>query len=279
MKTLEPLVDLIAKPEGNPIDLPEPLAQFYGPLWFPAHAGRPYVITNFVESMDGIVSLSVPGHDGGGEISGFYAPDQAVMGLLRACADAVIVGTSQLRRPPGTIWLPDSIYPDFAQAYQHLRRQLGKSAPPVQVVVTGTGEIDLNLPIFQEEQAEVVILTTQIGKIVLQQQSPPAHLGILAVTETARIPAALIIETINHLIPEGLLLIEGGPHLVRYFLEEQLLNELFLTLAPQIAGRDMTLLRPGFTIGKNFAPEDPRWCRLVGLKQSQDYLFLRYRIR
>ena len=65
----------------------------YGRLQFPPHPHRPYIIGNFVTTLDGVVSLSIPGHEGGGDISGFNQHDHLVMGLLRAIADAVIEGS------------------------------------------------------------------------------------------------------------------------------------------------------------------------------------------
>ena len=56
----------------------------------------------------------------------------------------------------------------------------------------------------------------------------------------------------------------------------QLIDELFLTLAPQVAGRDDGIERPGFVSGKLFAPENPVWGTLVGLKRGGDHLLLRY---
>jgi hypothetical protein len=49
-----------------------------------------------------------------------------------------------------------------------------------------------------------------------------------------------------------------------------------LTLAPQVAGRDGSVERPGFVAGKRFAPDHPRWATLVGVKRGDSHLFLRY---
>jgi hypothetical protein len=49
-----------------------------------------------------------------------------------------------------------------------------------------------------------------------------------------------------------------------------------LTVAPQVAGRDGALARPGLVAGKRLAPEDPVWGALVGLKRGGSHLFLRY---
>ena len=51
-----------------------------------------------------MVSLDVPAHEGGGDISGGNQHDHLVMSLLRAMADAVIVGVKMLRASPEHRW-------------------------------------------------------------------------------------------------------------------------------------------------------------------------------
>jgi hypothetical protein len=97
MSALDPLEALYELPQGAELPLPPPLLSLYGRLWFPAHPGHLYVIGNVVTTLDGVVSLNVPGQSGGGPISGFNAHDRMVMGVLRAAADAVIVGAGTLR--------------------------------------------------------------------------------------------------------------------------------------------------------------------------------------
>ena len=72
------------------------------------------------------------------------------------------------------------------------------------------------------------------------------------------------------------ILVEGGPQLMGSLFAEQCLDELFLTLAPQIAGRDGSVERPGLVAGKSFAPEQPLWGALAGVKRGSSHLFLRY---
>lgn len=60
------------------------------------------------------------------------------------------------------------------------------------------------------------------------------------------------------------------------FFAEQCLDELFLTLAPQVAGRDGSAERPGLVAGPRFAPEQPLWGTLAGVKPAGSHLFLRY---
>src|SRR4029450_11929212 len=73
---------------------PELQRLYGGDLSFPKpDSNRPYVIGNFVETIDGVVSFRIPGRSGGGEISGGSDEDRLVMGLLRSVSDAVLVGS------------------------------------------------------------------------------------------------------------------------------------------------------------------------------------------
>lgn len=63
------------------------------------------------------------------------------------------------------------------------------------------------------------------------------------------------------------------------FLAEVCLDELFLTLAPQFAGRDESVERFGLVAGKLFAPDQPRWGRLIAVRRGENHLFLRYALK
>jgi hypothetical protein len=122
-----------------------------------------------------VVSLNVPGRSGGGEISGFNQHDRMVMGLLRAAADAVIVGAGTLRAVPRHRWTAAYICPALAAAYQTLRAALGKPDPPLNVIITARGAIDLDLPVFQSGEVPVLIVTTVRGaQRIGQQELPPS---------------------------------------------------------------------------------------------------------
>src|SRR3954471_15476512 len=99
---MTPITTLLDR--GNTLEravLPQDLATLYGgDLRFPQHDHRPYVMGNFVSTLDGVVSFELPGKSGGGDISGFNEADRFIMGLLRASADAVIVGSGTLREVP-----------------------------------------------------------------------------------------------------------------------------------------------------------------------------------
>src|SRR5215208_3029053 len=152
MTEAAPLETLFDVTRGTDLSLPGELAAVYGDLRFPAHPGRPHVFGNFVATLDGVVSLGVPGKAGGGEISGFNPHDRMVMGLLRAVADAVVIGAGTFRASsPDHLWTADYIYPPLADAYRELRAALGKSEPPLNVIVSGSGDVDLDRYHFRSD--------------------------------------------------------------------------------------------------------------------------------
>lgn len=277
MSTLAPLETLYEGEDGAALPLPAALEAVYGPLHFPTHPGRPWVIGNFVSTLDGVVSLNEPGRAGGGPISGNSPHDRMVMGLLRAVADAVIVGAGTVRATlPRHLWTAGYIFPPLAGAYQQLRTALGKPEPPLTVIVTARGVIEPERAVFQSGAAPVLIFTTAAGARRLEEQGLPASVQVTALAEAGRLSAGAILEAVGRVRPSGLLLLEGGPHLMGDFLAEGRLDELFLTLAPQIAGRSGAVARPGLVEGHLFAPEHPLWGALVSVRRAESHLFLRY---
>ena len=103
---------------------------------------------------------------------------------------------------------------------------------------------------------------------------PSARVEVAA--EAAPLSARAVLDAVGRTRKSELVLVEAGPRLMSDFFAERLLDELFLTLAPQVAGRDGEIERPGLVSGKLFAPEHPVWGTLVGLKRGGDHLLLRY---
>ena len=278
MNTLTPLESLFEMEHGSALPLPPDLATLYGRLAFPPHPGRAHVVGNFVTTLDGVVALNEPGHAGagGGNISGWSRHDRAVMGLLRAVADAVIVGAGTLRSVPRHLWTARYIYPPLADVYQQLRTNLGKATPPLNVIVTAHGEVSLDLPVFQSGEVPVLLVTTAQGAERIRAQHLPPGVEVSAVPSAGSLSARAILQEVNRVRQCEVILVEGGPQLMGDFFAERLLDELFLTLAPQIAGRDGQVERPGLVTGKRFAPEHPLWGTLVSVKRGGSHLFLRY---
>ncbi len=275
-QSLTPLETLFEAPvPGVDVPLPEALASVYGRLRLPAHDGRPHVLGNFVATLDGVVALGDTGEPGGGPISGDNPCDLMLMGLLRAVADAVVVGGGTARSVErGHLWTAEYIYPDMAGAYAEMRRALGKSTQPLTVIVTGSGTVDPAMDVFAGA-GPVLVVTSRKGEGSLRQLLP-AGVRTAVGKGSGRLTAVSVLSAVSDALPEALVLCEGGPYLIGDFLAEGLLDELFLTLAPQVAGRDGTVDRPGLGMGHLFAPSNPVWGELVGVKRGGSHLFLRY---
>ena len=276
MTPLTPLESLFDAERGEVLPLPPELAALYGPLRFPAHAGRPYVVGNFVTTLDGVASLSAPGMAGGGPISGFNPHDRMVMGLLRSVADAVVVGAGTLRSVPNHLWTAEYIYPALSDEYRQLRAAMGKGAAPLNVIVTALGEIDTAFRVFRSGAAPVLVVSTPDGARRVRDRGLPSSVLLREVDEGGAISARAILSAVGGFVRGDILLVEGGPRLIGDFFAEKCLDELFLTIAPQVAGRDGSVERPGLVAGRLFAPWSPLWGTLSGVKRGESHLFLRY---
>jgi riboflavin biosynthesis pyrimidine reductase len=277
---LSPLKTLFETKQGRALPLTPNLTRLYGELRMPQARSRQYVFSNFVTTLDGVVSLQSQGHDGGGDISGFSVQDRMTMGLLRAIADVVIVGSGTLDADPRHVWTPDGICPELTDDYRSLRSALRKRVTPLNVIVSGSGEIDLRLPVFASGQVQTLVVTTTAGAKHLLKRKPPQSLEIRAIPYCrGKIPASSILDVVDRMNAGKRILIEGGPRLLGEFYSRCLVDEQFLTLAPQIAGRENGDGRMSLVMGHAFPPGSARWGTLTDVRRGASHLFLRYTFR
>ena len=152
-----------------------------------------------------------------------------------------------------------------------------RSSQILRRLVSGSGGIDLRLPVFASGKVRALIITTTAGAKRLRKQSAPDSVEIRAIQRSASaIPASAILDEVCRASPGKLILVEGGPRLLGDFYAEDLIDEQFLTLAPQIAGRDAGDRRLSLVMGKAFAPRDALWGTLIDVRRGSSHLFLRY---
>ena len=266
------LSTLLDREGGVPLPLPPSLAARYGgPLRFPESGV--HVFANFVSTIDGIVSFDIPGQDQAKQVSRGYPGDRFMLGLLRAVADAVIVGAGTLRKERDSTWTAERAFPDARADFAALRAALGTTARPLTVIVTGSGDIDLGLPVFTDG-GPVLIATTAAGARRLG--TVPAHLSVRAVAEHEPLRAAELVRVAAEATRGRRILTEGGPTVLARFFEERVVDELFLTIAPLIAGRTRDARRTALVEGAAFLPASAPQARLVSVKAADDYLFTRF---
>lgn len=245
--------------------LPVDLKHLYGRLGFPARI----IYSNFVSSIDGVVTLgSKP--SAGSVISGKDPADRFLMGLLRACADAVVLGAGTLRATPGHLWTPAHVYPALATEFTALRSALGRTAEPSLVLLTASGQLDFGHPALVRG---AIVMTTNAGAKNIGTRLPKkCELVVMGKGKSLDIRKAMA-----ELGDRGLnvLLSEGGPHLVGQLIGEGLLDEMFLTVSPVVAGRAKEK-RLGMVEGIELLPANGARSKLLSARQHGDYLFLRY---
>jgi riboflavin biosynthesis pyrimidine reductase len=274
------------EPAGAETVLPEDLRAVYGgDLRFLLDGGgRPYIVGNFVSTLDGVVSYETPGKAGGGDISGFDEGDRFIMGLLRASADAVLIGAGTLDEVVrGHVWAAEFVNRAASESYAHYREQiLHKPKFPLNVVVSGSGRVDLERAIFRRSDVRTVIITTPDGleRLVSVGASALPSTEVRAIqVQGSRLSAADIVDLLWREFDVRLLLHEGGPMLFGTFIAQKLVDEFFLTIAPQLAGRSVAKPRPGMVSGVEFSPDTAPWLEILSAKQSGDHLYLRYQRR
>ncbi len=281
---MEPIVTLYEREHVSVDTLPATLATLYGggfAIPERVQQERPYVMANFVETIDGVVSYNAPGQTGGAAVSGNNKQDQMVMGLLRAYADAVIIGTSSLRTDANHLHIPSTISPDYADAYAELRTRLGKrDTLPISVIMTASGDINFEDKTFHTPGLQAVIVTTEKGQDALRRKTMPQGVNVHVVpshplSESGVSPTdALMLLAREYGVQVALY--EGGPNLLSSLLKAQVVNELFVTVAPHLAGHSQDTQRFSLVEGHAFQP-DQEWATLMSVKLAGSHLLLRYK--
>jgi riboflavin biosynthesis pyrimidine reductase len=264
--------------------LPQELRELYdGDLHFgTSSAARPFVIANFVSTLDGVVSYEIKGDSGGSAISSSNPGDRFIMGLLRASADAVLVGAGTLNDVSAkSLWTPEYVYPDAKRFYADYRvNAMHKPEYPLLVIVSGSGQLELERAIFRTPPMRTVIVTTLAGRDELTRRgaATPGSVEVHALdSEGGSIAPQAILELLHSQFAVKTLLHEGGPTLFGQFLAADAVDELFLTLSPQIAGRKGDVTRPAIVQGVEFVPGSAPRFQVVSVRERAAYLYLRYR--
>jgi riboflavin-specific deaminase-like protein len=237
-------------PDPAPTTIAEQLA---APWPAPIVAERPHLFTNFAATVDGHATI------GGrsGEI-GTDADTEMLM-ALRASADAVMVGAGTLRAERYGRLLPDP------QA-RSLRERRGRSPDPLAVVISNRLALPWDAGLFTSGGGRVIVFTAS-------DEEPPETATPVQVVRRAG--AVDLREALEHLREErGIraLLCEGGPRLHGDLLAEGLVDELFVTLGPRVAGGEGPRIVEGLESG-------PLDLELRWLLQEGDELFTRYAVK
>jgi 5-amino-6-(5-phosphoribosylamino)uracil reductase len=215
-----------------------------------APAGRPFIAVNMVATADGKATLE-------GRTAPMSAPaDRELFHNLRAAADGILVGAGTVRTER---------YGRVTKSPELQAKRAREGVRPDAVAVIASRSLDLppDVPLLTDPESQVVIVTDSDAELA----------GVAARVEYIRAPLG---EALARLRAErGLrsLLCEGGPTLNGSLFAEGLVDELFLTIAPAVAGAGETL-----TIVEGLPLPEPVALALLTAHDADGHLFLRYTV-
>lgn len=183
-----------------------------------AHTDRPYVIGTLIASVDGRATLN-------GVSAGLGDPaDRAIFRGLRGTVDAIMVGT-------GTLRAEKYGRAGRSKALRRVRAERGLAEEPTIMVVSRSLDLPVDIPLLEDKKSQVRLYTPsdapipKIGAQLDVTRLGPADEGLDAVLRTARRDHG--IRAID---------CEGGPTLFAALAALDVVDEIFLTVAPIWAG-------------------------------------------
>ncbi|HEX3434352.1 MAG TPA: dihydrofolate reductase family protein [Solirubrobacteraceae bacterium] len=222
---------------------------------------RPYTILNMVSTVDGRASI------GGRSGALGDRADRELFHALRASVDAVMAGAGTVR-----VERYGRIIPNADTRRRRVER--GLSEEPMACIVSGRLSLAADTPLLNEPDARVVLITPS-------QSSLPETSAQIDYVRARRdglldLPAAMA--ELAERLGVRTLLCEGGPHLNGQLLLAGLVDELFLSFSPKLAGgEDATGEALRIVAGVEFAA--PLSLQLLSVLESASTLFLRYGVR
>lgn len=213
------------------------------------------VAVNFVSTIDGVVSFGKEA-DNSRAVGGGVTADRTLMAMLRSVAGVIVVGAGTLRATLNHQWTAQALVPGRADELAALRAAAGRPVEPAPLLVVGGGG---GIPADADAIARPAVPVHAL--------SPDQPVGAAAILAEAR--------RVGH---GGPVLCEGGPHLFGTLLAGVEPVDLFLTLAPQLAGGSGgTGTRRHLVEGVDLTPF-ARAGELRSVRRAGQHLLLRYAI-
>jgi riboflavin-specific deaminase-like protein len=237
-------------PDPGPTTVPDQVKEL--DLISSAPADRPYVVTNFAVTVDGKATL----HGRSGKIGS--ERDTEMLVCLRTRVDAVMIGA-------GTMRAERYGRPVADPGRRGRRERRGLSQDPLLVIVSGRLDIPWDAPVFGDRGARVLIFSTS------EAEPPETVAEVRVVRHEGSVDLATALTYLRSERGVRALLCEGGPRLHAQLIDAALVDELFVTHAPKLAGGD----GPGLAVG---LPELERPLEVLWLLDEDGELFARYRV-
>jgi riboflavin-specific deaminase-like protein len=221
---------------------------------------RPYVVLNMISTVDGRATIG--GRSG---TLGDHA-DRVLFHALRARVDAVMAGA-------GTVRLERYGRIVAGESTRALRRERGLSEEPLACIVSRGLSLPHDTPLLADPASRVVFLTPSGASL----DGVRAKVDYIRAEHDGRLDLPRAMAELRERFGARTLLCEGGPHLNSELLLAGLVDELFLSLSPKLAGGEgVTGESLRIIAGAEFA--DPLELELLSALESDSALFLRYAV-
>jgi riboflavin-specific deaminase-like protein len=185
----------------------------------------------------------------------------------RALGDAVLIGHSTLKHDNVRLGLPD---PKMREA----RIARGQTPYPLRVIVSNEGRIDPSLKIFQADISPIVIFSTV--RMPARYQKALRENATLHLSDARSVDLGWMLQQLRRDYGVRKVACEGGATLFRALLEQDLVDQLNLTIAPYLFGGANAPTLTG--LSKEFLPRSIR-CSLTEMRTIGEECFLTYRIK
>ena len=214
---------------------------------------RPYLILNMVSSLDGKATIDWRTKGLSTEL------DRQLFHRLRTQADAIMVGAGTVRAERyGRMAKSDEL--------RDARAAEGLAPDPVAVVISARLDLPADLPLLNEPAQRVVIATHSDATL-------PDSAAEVAYERTGD-DLQLLMSRLRERYGVRSIVCEGGPTLNSYLFAAGLVDELWLTLNPKVAGGAAALT---IVAGKELV--DPAELEPVSVAEGDGDLFTRWRVR
>jgi riboflavin-specific deaminase-like protein len=185
----------------------------------------------------------------------------------RALGDAVLIGHSTLKHDNVRLGVPD---PQMREA----RVARGQAPYPLRVIVSNEGRIDAGQKIFQTDISPIVIFSTT--RMPARHQKALREKATLHLSAARSVDLAWMLQQLRRDYGVRSVACEGGATLFRALLEEDLVDQLNLTIAPFLFGGAEAPTLTG--LSKEFLPRYVR-CSLTDMRVIGEECFLTYRVK
>jgi len=205
--------------------LPPPLDAYLA-LSFPdAPSQRPHVYLNMVASADGKAAVA------GTESALSSDNDKLTLQTLRVHADAILNGAATARMTGVSPLIRDA-------RLRGERGRLGRRRPPLQALLSSSGELPLAAPFWGRKDFDLVVFVSEAASSERIAALRTTERAIEVVPDGAEGLSELM-RILRQRYGVGRLLVEGGPTLNSTLFHANLIDEFFLTVSPHIvAGRE-----------------------------------------